>query len=225
LASDIIREVAVGKQIVAIDGACEKFNALGLMPQVIVGDFDSVSLEGAKFWGIHQLFDDLHEHAEPYQGHHQVTIVPTKDQNLIGLTKAIRYCDQQGAESIDLVCVTGGRTDQTIGNFRALRSEYKKNRPIFLHTNHETIFFAKDERVEIKGNIGDYCGIFAFPAGKFSSRGLQYNGDNYPLEFAYSESGSNQLIEPVAHLDITGEALIIQPGQFAAQSHFRPEHL
>jgi thiamine pyrophosphokinase len=223
LASDIIHEAAQGKQIIALDGACEKLARMGLMPQVILGDFDSVSEEEVLFWGIKETFDDIHEDSEAYMGSHDVKIVPIKDQDLTDMMKAVRYCDENDAESIDIVCATGGRTDQTISNFRILRSGYKKNRPIFLHTTRETITFAKDEQVNICGNVGDYCGIFAFPAGNFSSQGLKYNGDNYPLDFAYSESASNQLADTIAVVIIKGEALIIHPGQLASQKYFNQQ--
>ncbi|MFU8797780.1 MAG: thiamine pyrophosphokinase, partial [Gammaproteobacteria bacterium] len=196
LASDIIREAAKGKCIIALDGACDKLTEINVVPNIILGDFDSVSLKAAAYWGIHERFDDIRPDSEPYRGHHGVKIIPVKDQNLTEMMKAIQYCDEQHAVSIDIVCALGGRMDQTFSNCRVLRSAYKKDRPIFLHTDHETIFFAKDEPVEIRGNKGDYCGIFAFPSGAFSSKGLKYNGDNYPLDFGYSESVSNALNEP-----------------------------
>ena len=220
LASDIIQEAAQDTQIIALDGACEKLARMGLMPHVILGDFDSISDEGCQYWGIKETFHQIDENSEAYIGYHEVKIVPAKDQLLTELMKAIRYCDENYAISIDLVCVTGGRTDQTISNFRVLRSMYKKDRPIFLHSERETITFAKNEQVFIRGNIGDYCGLFAFPAGNFFSRGLKYNGDHYPLDFAYSESASNQLADTIAYVDIEGEALIISPGQLASQQHY-----
>ena len=97
LASDIIQEAAQEKQIIALDGACETLARMGLMPHVILGDFDSVSDEGCQYWGIKETFHQIRDDSEPYTGHHGVKIVPAKDQLFTELMKAIRYCDENHA--------------------------------------------------------------------------------------------------------------------------------
>ena len=141
-----------------------------------------------------------------------------KDQSLTDLTKAIRYCDQHHAKSIDIVCAIGtDRMDQTLGNIRTLRSEYKPNRLIRLHTDAQTLTFVAHNQSLIHGEIGDYCGIVSFPSASFSSQGLEYNGKDFSLNFGFSESTCNRLKMPIAEVDIKGEALIIHPGQLKKQ--------
>jgi thiamine pyrophosphokinase len=217
LIREIIAEAVLGKTIVALDGAVQKLRKLRIQPHVIAGDFDSINQEEMDFWGIQQGFDELTDDAKPYQGRHQVLIVPTKDQKEHDLAKAIHYCDSQGAKSITLICACGGYLDLHEGTLRALYTAYKKDRPIVLHTERETVRFARDETVVIAGQINDRCGIIAFPKGAFSSQGLRYDVNNMPLTFGVSESISNALAQEQATVKVTGDALIIMPPQLQAQ--------
>jgi thiamine pyrophosphokinase len=220
LVKEIITEAIQDKIIIALDAASDKLARMGIMPDIILGDFDNEDKTHAHRWGIHTTFQDLRDEDQPYQGNHGVTLVPGKNQNLTDLTKAIHYCDANGAESITLICALGGRMDHHEAALRSLRTEYKKNRPILLHTEQQTLRFAKNEAVQLSGEIGDKCGIFAFPSGSFSSQGLVYEVENYPLQFGFSESVGNSLKATHAAVTITGEALLIMPPQLAVQRAF-----
>lgn len=210
LVREIIQEAMRGKIIIALDGAADRLLKLGMLPHIIVGDFDSIN---KNTWGIR-------EQHEPHIGTHGVKIIPSQDQNFTDLTKAIRYCDIQGAASITLVCATGQRLDHHESAVRALRAEYKKERPMMLHTEQQSLRFAKNETVFLQGRVGDKCGIVAFPAGSFSSQGLEYDVDHFALNFGFTESTCNALREPKASVQIQGEALLIMPPLLKAQRAF-----
>ena len=103
---------------------------------------------------------------------------------------------------------------------RALRTEYKKERIILLHTEQQTLRYAKNEEVTFQGKIGDRCGIIAFPKGSFSSQGLRYDVTQMLLEFGFSDSTSNYLAQPRVLVAISGEALIVMPPQLSSQRDF-----
>jgi thiamine pyrophosphokinase len=218
LVREIILEVIQNRKIVALDGAADKLANLKINPSIILGDFDSIKPDN--IWGIVKTFRDIDEESPPYPGTNGTTIVPAKDQNLTDLVKAIRYCDAHGAKSIHILCATGGRRlDHHESATRCLRSEYKPNRNIFLHSEQQTLRFARDETVTFSGKIKDKCGIVAFPAGRFSSSGLTY-GDNCLLEFGISESVCNSLKSETATVTIEGEALLLMPPFFDSQRTF-----
>lgn len=214
LVEEILKEAVKGKIIIALDGAADKLARIGLKPQLILGDFDSISESMAAFWGIKKTFAELEATEEAYAGNHEVLIVPTKNQELTDLDKAIQYCDQHEAASITLLCATGGRLDHHEGVMMSLRSQYKKGRPIFLHTEQQTLFYAKDETLILRGEAGDKCGIIATHTGKVSSKGLAYECKDH------SESVCNALVSSSAELEIKGEALVIAPPHLAAQRNF-----
>ncbi|RDI48109.1 thiamine diphosphokinase [Aquicella lusitana] len=200
LVREIITEAAMNSVIVALDGAADRLIRLGIQPDLILGDFDSIDSQSL--------------------ASRQHSVVLANDQSLTDLVKAIRYCDDQQAASITLVCATGGRLDHHEGAIRSLRTEYKNKRPLLLHTEQQTLRYARDECITLYGMPGDKCGIMAFPRGIFSSQGLSYDVTDYPLHFGYSESICNSLMSDRAFLDIRGEALLIMPPMLASQRSF-----
>lgn len=203
---EIIEELAPNKILVALDGAIHKLIHYKINFDVMLGDFDSVDLEKINL-------------AE------NIKIIHAQNQSQTDLEKAIDYCDQHGATQIDIVCATSGRMDHTLCNVGMLRMKYKIDRSIYLHTEFQTLEFARDKTVTMHGTPGDYCGILAFPSASFTSEGLVYNGDNYELIFGIQESTSNQLKNPIAKIQIKGEALIIHPGNLLAQREYAKELL
>src|SRR5689334_14042058 len=111
LTKEILLEAVKDRTIIALDGAADKLAALGLNPQLILGDFDSISPQAASYWGLKKTFSELSADTEPYRGNQGVLIVPALNQNLTDLDKALHYCDQQNAKSIIILCATGARLD------------------------------------------------------------------------------------------------------------------
>ena len=214
LVREIIEEAKSGKTIVALDGAVNKLQQLQIMPQVILGDFDSITSAAQIFWGIEQTYDDLTEKTAYYTGKYGVKIVPVKDQLHTDLVKAIRYCDQCLATSITIICASGGRADHTEGNKIALRTEYRYDRPIILYTEQQTLRYAMNETILMNGKIGDYCGILATNPGTCTSLGLEYECINQAVSIC------NRLKSSSATLTINGGALLIMPAQLVSQRDY-----
>lgn len=217
LAQDILLEAIQGRQIVALDGAADKLLELNIQPHVILGDFDSIHPKTQAYWGVRQTFMTLTNHAPAYMGHHGVKIVPAKDQMLTDLVKGIRYCDHHQAEDISILCATGGRDDHHEANKLALRSEYRKNRPIVMHSAQQTLRWAENEMVTLHGHSGDYCGFIAQEPGYGDSTGLMYPCHQIPVSLC------NQLTSTSATMTITGSALIIMPPQLRSHRQLRDQ--
>lgn len=214
LVKEIIEEAIQHKTIVALDGAANKLKRLDIKPHIILGDFDSVDTSTQSYWGIKQTFNELTNDAQPYTGNHDVVIVPAKDQENTDLIKAIRYCDQQLATRITIICATGGRDDHVEGVKMALRTEYRKDRLIILHTEQQSLRCASDETIELFGMIDDACGFIATHTGTASSSGLKYEC------LHHAESICNRLSTSPATLRIKGLALVIMPPQLFSQRVF-----
>jgi thiamine pyrophosphokinase len=87
---------------IAVDGAAHAAARLGVTPQVICGDFDSVNVSRAR---------------KEFPG---TEFVETEDQCLGDLEKAVRLAIDRGASSIRIVGAGGGRVDHFIGNLTLL---------------------------------------------------------------------------------------------------------
>ncbi len=201
---ETIRELAQNRKVMVLDGAINNFKESRVIPDVLLGDFDSI--EDLDYWKI-DLSATL-----PYKGRDGMTIVPAPDQDFTDLEKGIRYCDANGAETLVIAQATGlGRLDHTLGNLGLLRKCYSISRPISLLTDVEEVVFIKDSDTLIKGRKGEQCAIMGYPQAVMTTGGLTYNGLKYPLELGLQESVCNTLAQDTAWIEIEGEALVIKP--------------
>jgi len=92
---------------VAADGGARQFFRAGLVPQVVIGDLDSLPVSLAKKIPPHRLI-----------------AVRTQQNN--DLEKALSYLVKQGVTSCTLVGITGGRWDFSWANFLLLTRFAKK---------------------------------------------------------------------------------------------------
>jgi thiamine pyrophosphokinase len=209
VSSNQISKTIQGRQIMALDGAADHMKAEGIYPHIILGDFDNI--KDVDFWGVKETFEQITNFSEPYSGNFGVLIVPAKDQDYTDLEKGIIFCDQHEAKSIIILNAVGGRMDHTLGNIGLLRKHYKKERPLYIDTESQRIEFIRDGTTQIFGNIGDHCAVMGYPEAIMTTTGLTYNGQDYPLKLGMQESVCNTLAEPIATVEIQGEALVIHP--------------
>ena len=93
----IVRKLAGSADlVVCADAGANSARTLGVRPDVVIGDMDSISLATKRFFrGVPVMF--------------------IGDQNSTDLEKALEFCIQRGFRSIDVVGATGGRLDHTTG--------------------------------------------------------------------------------------------------------------
>lgn len=220
LSKTLISElVAQADTVIALDGAADKLAELGIIPHVIVGDFDSVN---KNYWGIEHTrfdYDDKNKNnpKDYYIANFNTKIILATSQYATDLEKGINYADGCQAEMIYIVCATGGRMDHCLGNIRFLRKWFNPHRKMQIFTESQVLEYAKDQEVIVHGDIGERCGIMAFPKASMSTRGLKFDThlestqDCFDLDYGFSESISNELSSNTAVIKIKGEALIIHP--------------
>jgi thiamine pyrophosphokinase len=129
--------VAEHDLLLATDGAARKAQALGQHPDIISGDFDSLSLQEA------QREFPLSE------------IVPTPDQNYGDLEKAIGVARERGATAITITGATGGRLDHTLGVIALL---------LHYHTEIELRLIDDDSETRALSGTDTMLAEWAFPA-------------------------------------------------------------
>jgi len=96
------RLIAASDLFVATDGAAHAAARLGVVPDIICGDFDSIDLQRAK---------------ADFPG---TEFVETEDQYLGDLEKALRLTTDRGATRATIVGASGGRMDHLLGNVTLL---------------------------------------------------------------------------------------------------------
>lgn len=229
LSKSLILNAAENALIIALDGAANKLADLGIMPHIILGDFDfeNDAQNTMDYWGINQ---DIHAiknvktnefFLTPYKGHHNVTIVPAPNQNFTDLQKALIFSMQKAdhyhfplATSVHIVCAMGGRMDHEQAAIYTLQNVYTKNCPVYLHNECQSAWIASNETIIIRGKHHDYCGLFGAPHATMSVKngGLEYGGEESFILSSQQYSSSNRIVgNHNAIVEITGTALIISP--------------
>lgn len=96
--------VAAGGWLGGVDGGAQRLQEMGLIPDFVSGDFDSLT-----------------EDARAALAAAGAEIVPTPDQNFTDLDKALAYATESlGAREVFVWGATGGRLDHTCANLSAL---------------------------------------------------------------------------------------------------------
>jgi thiamine pyrophosphokinase len=137
-----------GDFIIAADGGTRHVLALGLTPNVIIGDMDSLPAN----FEISKFNDDV--------------ILYPKDKNETDLELAIQHALTLNPEQIIILAALGGRLDQTLGNIALLNNVEPFDKPragsltfnIVLDDGIEEVFFCHDQ-CEIRGAAGDLVSL------------------------------------------------------------------
>ena len=182
-----------GRFVVALDGAAELARKEGWRPDLISGDFDTVSGRTlAYFEG---------------QG---VELLSTPDQDYTDLEKALAWCALRDFRSVWVAQAFGGRLDHTLGNLALLSRFHAPRRELLFFTSTERLRFARDETLKLKGRSGRRFAVIPFPRCRVRSRGLAYEMRDLELKTGVRESVSNRARRAEVSLRIEGEALVIE---------------
>ena len=177
---------------VASDGGANLLHFLNLLPDAVVGDFDSLLPDVQK-----QLPEKILFHL--------------KEQDSNDADKAVRHCLKLGFTEINLLGADGGRQDQFLSNLEIM-FKYSPSARLIIWTALERMEFIRDtwEETLPLGTILSLLPLFGGAQGVFS-RGLKFELKNHTLLPGESPSGvSNQVLSnPVTVSLDDGQLLIV----------------
>lgn len=197
-----LHNFAQDKKILALDGAILSCLKKDIVPDIVLGDFDSLS------------FKQIHHWKKEYS----IEFIHTPDQNATDLKKALNYLIPLSPHSVIICQATGLRLDHSLYNLRLLKSNYHLFNNIALYTAREKVFFIHNQHFHLTATKPQPMALLGFPKALITSKGLKYNMEKWPLEFGLQESTSNYLIAPTADIIVEGDALLII--SHATQVHF-----
>ena len=163
------------ERIICCDGACNNILKIGLKPDYIVGDLDSIS-------------DDIRDRFSSILYHN-----PNQETN--DLTKAVEFCVQHGWTEISILGATGKREDHSLGNL-SLLADYKENIDVQLFTDYGVFVPQLEKKCCYESYKGQQVSIFSLtPPTLFSTQNLAYPLDKRALTFWWqgtlNEASSN----------------------------------
>lgn len=175
--------------LVAADRGYEFFLSEGIVPDLAVGDFDSLSEEGKKALS----------HAEKTE---VVYLKPEKDDS--DTQSAMNYAIERGAKKIAILGATGSRMDHMLANLGLMLLGKEKKAEVTIIDEHNYVKLIESGTVLEKENqFGNYVSFF--PLGG-NVEGLRLTGFKYRLNgycLRCEDSGltvSNEITEETAEV-------------------------
>ena len=185
-------------RFIAADRGLDFFRETGLVPDIVDGDFDSVSEEGKAY------LDSLTE-AEI------IKLQPEKDDT--DTQSAVNLAIQKGARNILILGATGGRLDHFLGNLGILTLGKQKNVQVALVDEQNYLCLAESgTRLFREKQFGKYVSFF--PVGG-EVKGLTLEGFKYALngyDLTVADCGltvSNEIQEDEARISYKKGSLLM----------------
>jgi len=190
-------DLVTGKTTMAIDGGYEFFAAADLVPDLLIGDFDSLPDGDGKL-----------PKAEK-------TIRYPIDKDKTDAHLALEYCLEQNATSIDIVQPEAGELDHFLGNVFLLTSfSYlpKSERPLVRILSYESeIRCIENETIELFDREEDMVSIIPLSDSlTLTCRGVKYPAENLLLRRGESRGLRNMITSSRAVVNAKGQALIVR---------------
>lgn len=184
-------------QMIAADAGMNFLHRNHIVPNVIAGDFDSVSAESL----------------ERFQQMQEVEVLrlnPIKDDT--DTEYVIREAIRRGAKEITILGATGTRLDHVLANIYLLGIGFESNVSISLVDTHNRIRMIRQSfEIAREKQFGDYVSILPVAGTAY---GVTLKGMKYPLQDAvvpqFSSLGvSNEIVDEVAEIMVTDGTLLV----------------
>jgi thiamine pyrophosphokinase len=198
-AKKIKNQIISSDFLLAVDGGHHHVKSLGLIPNLVIGDLDSIQKK--------ELIQLQNLDVEILQ------FPPEKNETDLEL--ALHEATTRGYLNLLLVAGLGGRLDQTLGNLSLLKAPFLVNSLIKLDDGYEEVWNLKKstnpEGLQINGEIGDVVSLLSFGS---VAKGIITEGLKYPLVggslLPYQTRGvSNEMIKSKAKVSLTDGELIV----------------
>jgi len=158
--------------LLCADGGADSALRLGLTPDYIIGDLDSISKEAIK------KFKNISK------------ILQYKRQNDTDVEKCLKFAIKNKFDKALLIGVTGNRLDHTICNLGIVLKFFSEIKLSLLAENSYLKPYTGD--IRLKTQKGEIISLYGFDKKtKITSSGLKYPLKNITLPFGEKESTSN----------------------------------
>ncbi len=176
--------------LICADGGANNAFKLAIIPDVIVGDFDSVNPEVLNIFKSHSK------------------IVKIVRQNDTDVEKCLKYCIKNNIKEVILTGATGDRLDHSFCNLGIVLKYFHKVKIKIIH--QKSVLSAHSGIVEFSTVKGETISLYGFnDKTKITSGGLKFTLKKTALPFGERESTSNVATGNKVKLKITGGIIFI----------------
>jgi thiamine pyrophosphokinase len=176
--------------LICADGGANSAMKMNLIPDVIIGDLDSISTKA------------LHEFRSVSK------VVEIKRQNDTDVEKCLKNAINEGFDEVLLMGVTGNRLDHTFCNLGIVLKFFSQ---ISISLIAENSFLRPVKgNVKLKSFVGETISLYGIDKKtKIISSGLKYPLKNIPLPFGVKESTSNVATKNIVDLKISNGIVFV----------------
>lgn len=177
---------------VSADGGYLYARALGVTPEVYIGDHDSAPL--------------------PPSGNMENRIVLPTVKDVTDSEAAIDYCIEKGCSEVFVLGGIGGRLDHTLGNLGIMAKHCKHAHIVFLDGQNRTFMLHPGEH-RIEKNDFKYLGLIAYggSVGGLTIKGCKYELSDKELVCETTLGVSNEITGNEALISFSsGKLLVVQ---------------
>jgi len=187
--SGVLKERPEGV-IICADSGLDTALAAGIVPDIVVGDFDSAK-------------------NAPPDGVKIIRVQPEKDD-----TDTVLACEtaiSEGCTEIRLYCALGGRPDHSIANIQTLEMMRLRGVKAVIISEFDKIYLLHEDEAVIPRFSG-YVSVFSYgETCTVSEYGMKYGLIRYRLDNAYPLGVSNEVAEDEGRIIVHGgTALIVE---------------
>lgn len=188
--------------LIAADGGGNALFAAGIVPQLVIGDLDSLAPEA--------------EAAFAAAGASIIRYPAEKDETDLEL--ALLAAVARGGDTIDVLGALGGRWDQGLSNVALLALPELVGRRVRLLDTGQEAYLARGE-TPIPGAEGETVSLLPIggAARGITTRGLYYPLHDAELRFEHSRGVSNVITQPPASV-VVREGMLLVVRLFGARS-------
>ena len=208
--------------VVACDRGYEALAALGVTPDIVIGDFDSVSTEIRENIlsedsripsGLRSSGPETDNRAETYMPSCEVIrLNPEKDDT--DTEAAIALCIERGAGKIYLFGATGSRVDHMLGNIELLAYAADRGCELVILDRHNRIRLATQPLTVTKaGQWGSFISLIPYSpvVEKLTLRGFKYEVTDLDIKKGNTLGISNEITAETADISfVSGKLLVIE---------------
>lgn len=179
--------------LIGIDGGSNILRDLGIVPNLILGDMDSISKENYNYFAEQDT---------------EFLIFP-KNKDKTDTQIAIEHAIENGFNEIYVINETGNRLDHFISNIYMLVKFYKQ--VDIKIVNNRNLIFLSDSEFELEGHPGQYISLIPLneKVTAASSEGLKFPIIDTVLIRGETTGVSNEFIEDTCFVKISSGTLIV----------------
>ena len=181
--------------IIGADGGCNHLNRMGILPNYVIGDLDSIDKTLISQYEKNDIvFKKFPTHKDE-----------TDSELCVYLAKSL------GAKRIDFIGALGGRIDHALANIGFMYHILEMGIEPRIITSEEEVYILHNEEKVIKGKKGDTISILALRENALgvTLKNLEYPLQNGEIKYLSPLGISNVMIEDECTISVREDYLLV----------------